>query len=189
MKTAIIVHGAPPESEYFDPNCPSPSNDHWIPWLQKQLLIRDYAAHAPEIPQCYAPHYPVWKRELERFDINKRTILVGHSCGGGFLARWLSDNRDVHVGRVVLVAPWIDPYRYRTSDFFKFEIDPDLASRTDGFAVFNSDNDAKDIQESAYILRDTVKNCYFREFHEYGHFCKGNLGSERFPELLDLLVN
>jgi predicted alpha/beta hydrolase family esterase len=140
------------------------------------------------MPKCYAPQYSTWKRELERFEINKRTVLVGHSCGGGFIARWLSDNRDLRVGRVVLVAPWIDPYRTRTSDFFDFEIDPGMASRTEGLAIFNSDNDAGDIQESAYALRDKVKDCYFREFHDYGHFCKENLGSEAFPELLELLI-
>lgn len=30
-------------------------------------------------------------REFGRFEINTDTILVGHSCGGGFLLRWLSD--------------------------------------------------------------------------------------------------
>lgn len=188
MKTAIIVHGAPGREEYFDPDCPSASNHHWIPWLQKQLLIRGYAAHTPEIPNCHEPHYPVWKREFERFDIGRKTILVGHSCGGGFITRWLSQNRDVRVGKVVLVAPWIDPWRVRTSDFFDFEIDPDLASRTDGFAIFNSDNDAEDIQQSAYIIRDSVRNSYFVEFHNYGHFCMDDMQSDQFPELLDLLV-
>lgn len=189
MKTAIIVHGAPSQEEYFDPSFPSASNHHWIPWLQKQLLIREISAHAPEIPHCWDPLYSIWKREFERFDVYDDTILVGHSCGGGFLTRWLSENRDKKVGRVVLVAPWLDPNRRRTDDFFHFEVDPNLALRTDGFAVLNSSNDAEDIQQSAYLIRDLVQNCYFREFNDYGHFCIEDMGTDEFPELLEMLLD
>lgn len=187
MKTAIIVHGAPGKEEYYDASVPSASNHHWIPWLQKQLLVRGYAAHAPEIPDCWMPDYQIWSREFERFDISEETILVGHSCGGGFLTRWLSQNK-VRVGKVLLVAPWIDPWRKRTSDFFDFEIDPELAHRTHGFGIFSSDNDAEDTQESAYFISDKVHNSFFREFHEYGHFCIDDMGTDEFPELLETLL-
>jgi predicted alpha/beta hydrolase family esterase len=188
MKTAIIIHGAPGEGECFDSNAPSASNHHWIPWLQKQLCIRGYAAHTPEIPLCWQPQYEIWRREFERYDISDESILVGHSCGGGFITRWMSEHRDVMVDKVVLVAPWLDPWRTRTSDFFEFELDPELAHRTrNGFAVLNSDNDGQDIQDSAYRIRDTVRDCYFREFHHYGHFCLEDLHKVEFPELLELL--
>lgn len=188
MKTAIILHGAPSKEEYYDANCPSASNHHWIPWLQKQLLVRNIVAHTPEVPYSFDPQYDVWVREFERYEINEETMLVGHSCGGGFLTRWLSENKDRKVNRVILVAPWLDPTRYRTSAFFNFEIDPNLAERTNGFAIFNSTNDAGDIQDSAFHIRDTVKNCYFRDFENAGHFCLENLGTEAFPELLDMLI-
>jgi predicted alpha/beta hydrolase family esterase len=189
MRTAIIVHGAPSREEYYDANVPSASNHHWLPWLQRQLGVRDYAAHTPEIPNCWMPDYRVWQREFERFDITPGTMLVGHSCGGGFLTRWLSEHPDTRVGRVVLVAPWIDPRRTRTTDFFDFKIDPNLAERTAGFTVMNSDNDAQDIQDSAFIIRDTVHNTNFRNFHQYGHFCIENLHTQAFPELLSALVD
>lgn len=189
MKKAIILHGAPGLEEYYDPDCPSASNHHWLPWLQKQLIIRDYAAHTPEIPKCWQPDYAIWQNEFERYDIDENTSLVGHSCGGGFLTRWLSENHLVIVDKVILVAPWVDPKRTRTDDFFDFEIDPDLAERCNGFAIFNSDNDAADIQESAYLIRDSVRNCYFREFHNYGHFCIPDMHSDKFPELLELFLD
>lgn len=188
MKTAIILHGAPGKEEYYDPYCPSASNHHWLPWLQKQLIVRGIAAYTPEIPNCHEPEYTVWLREFERYEINDDSILVGHSCGGGFITRWLSENKDRKVGRVVLVAPWLDPTRYRTTEFFDFEIDPHLAERTDGFAIFSSTNDGDDIQWSCFHIRDTVKHCYFREFENAGHFCIENLGRQEFPELLDMLI-
>lgn len=188
MKTAIIVHGAPGKEEYYDATVPSASNHHWLPWLQKQMSVRGYAAHAPEIPLSWMPDYSIWRTEFERYEVAEDSILVGHSCGGGFLTRWLSEHPYVRVDRVVLVAPWLDPWRVRTTDFFEFKIDPSLRERTrGGFAVFNSDNDQQDIQESAFLIRDTVRNCFYREFHNYGHFCLDDMHTEEFPELLELL--
>lgn len=108
MKNAILIHGWPGKEEYFDPNIPSPSNSHWFPWVQHQLLLKKIEAQTPEMPKAYEPNYEAWKEMFERFEINENSILIGHSCGGGFLTRWLSEN-DVRVGKVALVAPWLDP--------------------------------------------------------------------------------
>lgn len=143
------------------------------------------------MPRPWQPRYSVWKKEFERFDITPQTVLVGHSCGGGFLVRWLSENKDRHVGKVVLVAPWLNPNnnpRGDTADFFDFAIDPELAGRTAGVTIFNSDNDKPSIQESVTILRDKIDNIGYKEFHNYGHFCLRDMGTVEFPELLQELV-
>ena len=67
MKNAIILHGGPSKQEYYDPNTPSMSNSHWIPWLQAQLLKRDIFAITPEIPKSFDRNWSVWKKEVERF--------------------------------------------------------------------------------------------------------------------------
>ena len=105
MKNAIILHGKPDREEYYDPKAPSMSNAHWIPWLQGQLLKQDIWAITPEVPNAYNPDWKLWCKEVERFDITPETVLVGHSCGAGFWLRWLSEHKDVKVGKVVLVAP------------------------------------------------------------------------------------
>ena len=113
MKNALLLHGTCDREEYFSDLHTSLSNSHWLPWLQKQLLIRDILTQTPEMPQAYDPQYDLWEKTFERFDVDKNTILVGHSCGGGFLLRWLSENR-VEVNKLILVAPWIDPDRIKT---------------------------------------------------------------------------
>lgn len=188
MKTAIIVHGAPNHDEVLDPGVPAASNHHWLPWLQKQLIVRGYEAHTPEIPKSCDPEYSIWQREFERFDITHETLLVGHSCGAGFLVRWLSENRHVRVARLVLVAPWIDPDRTRTTDFFDFEMDPEIAYRTHGLHIFNSDNDMETVQTTVAILREHLHQVQYREFHNYGHFCIEDMGGVEFPELFQTLV-
>ena len=188
MKNAIIVHGAPNHDEVLDPDAPAASNHHWLPWLQKQLIVRGYAAHTPEIPNACDPDYPTWQREFERYEITEETLLVGHSCGGGFLVRWLSEHPEVRVARMVLVAPWLDPERTRTTDFFDFEIDSNMASRTGGLVVFNSDTDGQTIQHSVSIIKDRIHGIHYRQFHNLGHFCIEDLNSVEFPEVLEALV-
>ncbi len=188
MKNAVIIHGRPAKEEYYNPKYPSSSNFHWIPWIQKQLIIRDILAQTPEMPQAYAPIYEDWKREFERFDVTPETILIGHSNGGGFLVRWLSENKDTHGGIVVLVAPWVDPGHKKSGDFFEFDYDPKLTERIKKFIIFNSDDDMEQIQKSVEIIRKEIPGHIYKEFRGYGHFIKGQMPSPEFPELLEAVV-
>jgi predicted alpha/beta hydrolase family esterase len=83
MKKALLIHGWASKKEFYDPDFPTGSNSHWFPWLSKQLIIKDIHTVAIEMPNGYYPEYDVWKRELERFEIDEDTTLIGHSCGGG----------------------------------------------------------------------------------------------------------
>src|SRR5262249_27256673 len=133
MKNAIILHGGPSKQEYYNPNAPSMSNAHWLPWLQAQLLKNEVTAATPEVPHSFDRNWAAWSKEFERFDLMPETILVGHSTGGGFILKYLSIHPNLKVGRVVLVAPWLDPYQEKTKNFFDdFKIDPDFVARTAG---------------------------------------------------------
>jgi uncharacterized protein len=191
MRTAILIPGRPDKEEYYDPQYPSNSNNHWFPWLTKQLQIRDIFTVAIEPPRPWQPRYDIWKKELERFEITPETILVGHSCGGGFIVRWLSEQKEARVNKVLLVAPWLNPEhnpRSDTADFFDFTIDPHLAERTAGITILNSDNDELTIHRSVQMIRDGVRGVKYREFHNYGHFCYEDLQTEAFPELVEEIV-
>jgi predicted alpha/beta hydrolase family esterase len=185
MKTAIILHGMPSREEYFNPDTKSQSNAHWLPWLQKNLTINGVLAQTPEMPAPYHPDYKAWTALFEQFTINEDTLLIGHSLGGGFLVRWLSENK-VRVGKVVLVAPWIDPDHEETEsvgDFFDFEIDPQLADRTVGITAFIS-NDDQPMIKTVTLLEEKIKNLTVKRIEDKGHFTLGEMGTEEFPELL-----
>jgi predicted alpha/beta hydrolase family esterase len=186
LKTAIIVHGRPDEDEFYDPAAASMSNAHWIPWLQKQLVMKDYLCDTPEMPRAFRPEYPLWKQIFERYAVDDQTVLVGHSCGAGFLLRWLSENR-VAPKRVVLVAPFLDPFKDRYPEFFRFEIDKSLCARTD-LHVFESDNDMEIIAETVQRVRAALPDIRYRLFPGAGHFCTRDLGGAAFPELAELAL-
>lgn len=191
MKTAIIIHGMPSKKEYFNSASPSQSNKHWIPWIQKHLILNGILAQTPEMPEPYAPHYEKWKEIFEQFKVNEDTVLVGHSCGAGFLVRWLSENK-VKVGKVVLVAPWTNTEEDYSmgiqQTFFKFNIDKDLVSRTAGFKIMYSLDDEKYILDTVDLLKANIKNAEFQEFKDKGHFVFGSMHTEEFPELLNNIV-
>src|SRR3989344_333839 len=189
MKTAIILHGMPSKEEYLNnPDRPSPSNSHWLPWLQQQLIVRGILAQTPELPEPYAPDYGKWRAVLERFPIDEETILVGHSCGGGFLVRWLSEH-GVRVGKVALIAPWINPKDSRlVFGLFAFVIDSDLAARAVEIRLFISADDDKEELDTAELLKKSVKGITVAEFTDRGHFTYGDMGTDRFPELSEYLL-
>lgn len=188
MNNAIILHGTCDKEEYYSNKYPSLSNAHWFPWLQKQLLVLDIFTQTPEIPEAFNPQYVLWKREFERFNIDSDTILVGHSCGAGFLVRWLSENK-VAIKKLVLVAPWLDPDRSKTTDFFDFKIDTDITNRVTGVHVLISNDDDSDIHKSVSIITNDLSNIKIHNFTGMGHFTYGQMKTEKFPELLKIITN
>jgi len=187
MKSAILLHGTCDKDEYFSDEFPSLSNSHWFPWLQKQLLTKGVFTQTPEIPEAYNPQYKLWKSEFEKFVIDEETILIGHSCGGGFLVRWLTENK-VKVGKVVLVAPWVDPDRSKTTDFFDFIIDPQLIERVGSLHILVSADDDSDIHQSVEIITKALHGIKLHNFTGMGHFTYGQMKTEKFPELLTILI-
>ena len=187
MKTAILIHGTCDKAEYFDDQYPSLSNSHWFPWLQKQLLIQNIPTQTPEIPSAYDPQYDIWKQEFERYPIDRESILVGHSCGGGFLIRWLAENK-ARVAKVVLIAPWLDPDRTKTTDFFDFVIGPQLIERVGELHLLASEDDDLDIHQSVKIITKALPAIKLHNFSDMGHFTYGQMKTEKFPELLTILI-
>ena len=187
MKTAIILHGKPSKEGYFNPARDSQSNSHWIPWIQQQLLVNGILAQTPELPEPYEPVYEEWKKVFEKFDIDEDTALVGHSCGGGFLARWLSENK-AKVGKVVLVAPWLDPDHQLHTDFFNFEPSAEVPGQTGGLTILVSSDDDADIQASVGTLVAKWPDAQVVKTEGKGHFTLGDMGTREFPELKEILI-
>ncbi len=188
MSNAILIPGRPDKVQHYDAARPSNSQDHWFGWLQRQLILKDIHAVNVEPPFPFRPRYDEWLHEFERFDITPETILVGHSCGGGFLLRYLSEHKDVQVGKVVLVAPWTNPddnEESDTADFFDFSIDPDFPSRTHGVTVFISSDDYPSVVETVNMLKEKVLVLKLRKYSDKGHFCLNDLHGVEFPELLE----
>lgn len=188
MRNAIIQHGYTGKKEYYNEESASSSNSHWLPWLQKQLMIHEFKADTPEIPHPFEFNYDTWVKEVERFEITPETTLVGHSMGGGFWIRYLSEHPEVFVDQVVLVAPWLNPAHEKATDFMDFALDPLITDRANKFVIFASDDDSLEIQNSISLLREKLPHATFKEFQNYGHFTLKSMGTTAFPELLEAII-
>lgn len=187
MKNVIIVHGKPSKENYYDKDGYTSSNFAWIPWVQNQLLTRDIMPNVPEMPHAYAPEYTSWQREFERFDVTPDTTLVGHSMGGGFLLRWLSEHPEAAPARVILVAPSVDPLRTNETGFCEFAIDSAITDRTE-LIVMTSDNDSDKAEQSRQMIVDALPQTDVRMFSGYGHFIPDHLGKNTLEELVEIIL-
>ena len=189
MKNAIILHGLNDENEYYDPKLPASSNQHWLPWIQRQLILKNFKADTPEVPFTFKFEWDTWVNEVERFEINQNTTLVGHSMGGGFWVRYLSEHPEISVDKVVLVAPWLNlKHELSNSSFFDFELEPGIVEHANKFVIIGSDNDHSDVQASVNYLKEKLPNITYKEFHNYGHFCYVDMKTDAFPELLKVVL-
>lgn len=185
-ENAIIVHGMPGQAEFYDPDQPAPAHHHWLPWLANQLLVRGILAQTPQMPDAFRPDYAAWSREFERFEVTAATYLAGHSCGAGFLTRWLSEHPAARPRAVLLAAPFLDPTGLRAPHMFGgFTLDPGFAERAGSVAILHSDDDGTDIQRSVAILRAALPTVRYVEVPARGHLADGP--GTALPEALPLL--
>ena len=130
-KKAIIIHG-------FD----SRSDSHWIPSLREKFILEGYYVLTPSMPNADKPKYKEWKKLIDTLGVDENTVLIGHSLGGGFIPRYLSDTQK-KVDSMVLVAP---TYSYKnpaidttfTKDFDAEKVKLLIAQKC---ILIHSDND------------------------------------------------
>ena len=92
------------------------------------------------------------------------------------------------VQKLILVAPWIDPFGTRGS-FLDFELDSKVDSMFDEMHVMHSDDDdVGGLRESIESLIKVYPRAQCHRFCDKGHFSRSDLCTEAFPELLDVIV-
>ena len=184
MSNAIIIHGMSDGKSHYVSAENAMSNSNWLPWIQQKLLAKDVLAQTPEMPKPFEPNYKNWLSLFSQFTINDETILIGHSCGGGFIVRWLTEN-DIRVKKVILVAPWIDPEN-SIEMFSDFKVGKGIVEKTkNGITIFNSDNDESSVHNSVESIKKNNPKIKYCEFHDFGHFVYKDMGKREFPELLE----
>ena len=185
MKNCIIVHGCPSIKEKVIDIEKRTYDKHWIPWIRNKLEEKGFRVEVPLMPEPWSPKYIVWKKIFDELDINEETVLVGHSCGGGFLVRWLGDTGK-RIRKLILVAPAISHSgNYKSlSNLLNFKIDTSIINNVSKAVIFVSNDDSKGILKSVNLFSEAL-NIKVIEFRDKGHFTLGDMGTEEFPELLE----
>jgi len=185
----IIVHGS--NSTEASSKKGLPENErHWKPWLKEELEKRGIAVSNEPYPEDWAPNYEKWKKIFENNKIDKNTILIGHSAGGGFLVRWLDETK-IKIKKMILVSPGKagrarNPARAKL--YGEKTINNISRFVSDGILIFTSDDDiSSHIIGAKEYEKELPARIIFLKNH--GHFTLGDMGTKEFPELLKEVLN
>lgn len=187
-KKCIIIHGCPsdvekamnPETRTYD--------KHWIPWTKKQLLANNIKTETPLMPSPWQPDYEKFKKEFEKYDVDENTILIGHSCGCAFLVRWLGETKK-KIFKLILVAPWKIPDKddkFRRK-FYTYTIDETIKERVKEIVMFTANDEEEDGKESLKIFHKSLDGKII-ELKGRGHYTLGDMKTEEFPELIEIVL-
>lgn len=138
----------------------------------------------PNMPNKINAKYLEWKIWFDKFipHFKKEILLVGHSLGGTFLVKYLSENNfPSKIRGVFLVAP---PHDDKDSDFSLADfILPDslekMENQADKIFVYFSEDDPVVPFADKSKYEASLGRAVFRIFKDRGHF-----NQEEFPEII-----
>jgi len=131
--------------------------------------------------------YEHFKAEFEKYPVNESTILIGHSCGGAFLVRWLGDTKQ-KINTLILVAPWKipDPDKVGRDVYYEFPIDETIKERVGRIVMFTADDEEEDGKKSVKMFHEALGGDLI-ELPGRVHFTMDSMGTDEFPELLAVI--
>ena len=184
----IIVHGCPSNTERAMNSETRSYDKHWMPWVKKELEAKGIIVETPLMPTPWEPDYGKFKTEFEKLEVGEDTILIGHSCGCAFLVRWLGETKQ-KISKLILVAPWKIPDKDDAfkKAFYEYPIDETIKSRVKEIVMFTADDEEADGKESLKIFHDALGGEVI-ELKGRGHYTFGDMGTEKFPELLEAIL-
>ncbi len=175
----IILHGCPKTPEQVTPH-----DKRWMNWLADQLNEKGFSAIAPDLPTAWQPKYAEWKEAFEKYPVTKDTILIGHSCGGAFLVRWLLETGKV-VKKLILVAPAKVPETGDDTrkDLYNFELPDKVPHIADEVVLFASNDFPHHLKSRELYIQALHPRVIILEGK--GHFLYFQTQTNEFPELLE----
>ncbi|MDR1361153.1 MAG: alpha/beta hydrolase family protein [Rickettsiales bacterium] len=188
MKNAVICHGVNKDFDYASKKLVPSSSSNWLPWLQQRYLLSEIDCQNPAFLHSWVPDrkYEDDVEILKRYEIGPDTALIAHSCGAGFLVRYLSENPGIKIKHLVLVAPWMDGHNI-LGDYFDFTIDINLPERIEKMDFFYStDDESPYIQETFDKILKIFPNINAHKFSDKGHFTESDMKTIEFPELWEV---
>ena len=162
---------------------------HQYDWKARlsQELGDSFEVLQPRMPNSTNARYEEWVIWFERCAefLRDDVILVGHSLGGIFLAKYLSERTVVFevLATILVSAPYNDVFTEESLVEFELPDSLDLLSMQGGsICVFHSKDDHVVPYGDALEYKRCIPNLEVFTFEDRGHF-----NQEEFPELVALL--
>lgn len=160
----------------------------WKDILRNELGA-DFDVYLPSMPNSENAKYEEWKIWFERYLalVHDGVVLVGHSLGGYFLLKYLSENGLlVRARALMLVAAPSGPDDFGGEDGGDFSFDHaklgNVAAQMEAIHIFHSTDDPVVPYSHAETLKAGLPEASLHTFSDRGHFL-----DQTFPELIDAI--
>lgn len=197
----MFIHGGEPYDSYQDFLKDLKEKPIWSPYYEglktrwkddlAETFMHETDVLYPTMPNKYNARYIEWKIWFERhFEfINKDIILIGHSLGGLFLAKYLSENTPpFHVKSLYLVsAPFWTEVK-TNNDFHGFTLQPEklaeFEQNIEKITIIHSIDDEVVPVSHGTLYQKALISAEYMEFTDRGHILQ-----ETFPEIIESIRN
>lgn len=143
-----------------------------------------FQVFSPRMPNAQNAKYGEWKLWFEKFIplLDPNPILIGHSLGGIFLAKYLSE--EIYPGKIkatfLIAAPYSTRDHEPIGDFILTTPRAKLAAQAGQLFLYHSKDDMVVPFTSLERYRQELPDAHIRVFEDRGHF-----NTETFPELVE----
>lgn len=154
-----------------------------------KLKLSEFEVIYPRMPNPKNAKYLEWKIWFEKLFplLTNEVILVGHSLGGIFLAKYLTESifpkkiKSIHL----VAAPYdTEVCKESLGDFALTDTVSDLVKKTDKIFLYQSKDDPSVPFTDVEKYKRDIPSSILVSFEDRGHFTQ-----EEFPELVDNLKN
>lgn len=158
----------------------------WKPWLRKNLGD-EYEVIIPQMPNKTNAQYEEWKIWFEKIinQLNQEVILIGHSLGGAFLSKYLTENKvnkDIMAVFLVAAVYECDSHGKTLASFELPKVGINLQS-DDVYLYHSKDDPVVPFSELDKYIK-ALPNAVVRILQDKKH-----INQEEFPELLNDIKN
>ncbi|HEX5430175.1 MAG TPA: alpha/beta fold hydrolase [Patescibacteria group bacterium] len=149
-------------------------------------LGADYEVILPSMPNKFNARFTEWKLWFEKLFpfLRDDIILIGHSMGGAFLAKYLTENQfPKKIKALALVAAPADADSDGNS-LHTFELPSQLNLPAGKIYLYYSTNDPIVDFDQHEKYSDQLPQALLRTFEDRGHF-----NQKQFPEIIEDIKN
>lgn len=149
-----------------------------------EKLGKEFEVIIPAMPNYSNAKYPEWKIWFEKLFpfLKNEVVLVGHSLGAIFLARYLSENRFPKkiLATILVAAPYDDKRSVARSAGFVLKKDlSQLKNQSEKLIFYHSRDDKLVPFECFKKYKEFLPEANFKELRGRGHFQQNS-----FPEII-----
>ncbi len=155
--------------------------DDWKPSLRRELG-EEYEVILPIMPNKTNARYDDWKIWMDKFlpYLNDEVILVGHSMGGAFLAKYLSENQFPKKIKAVFLVSAVYEGDSDGNYLGSFSLPENLKLQTENIFLYHSTDDNVVPFSALAKFQKHFPQAHTRVFQDRQH-----INQPEFPELVE----